>query len=160
MTSVNTDRIVKEIELAATPDRVWKALTDVREFNTWFGSQLRDPFEVGKPSSGPNPGCGHEDLVMTITVVEMDEGARRFAYRWHPYAIDHEMDYTNEPTTLVEFTLRATPTGTLLTVTESGFDAVPLERRAEAFRMHTQGWEAQLENIDRYVNKKAPAGQA
>jgi uncharacterized protein YndB with AHSA1/START domain len=75
-----------------------------------------------------------------------------FSYRWHPYAVEPGVDYAHEPTTLVEFHLAEVAGGTYLMVVESGFDGIPLPRRAEAFRMNDQGWTGQLANIARYVS--------
>ena len=76
---------------------------------------------------------------------------RLFSFRWHPYAIDEKVDYSKEPTTLVEFRLEPVPEGTRLTVVESGFDRIPVERRAEAYRMNEGGWAEQMENVKRHV---------
>src|SRR6266571_4837792 len=56
-----------------------------------------------------------------------------------------------EPTTLVEFTLEETEGGTALTIVESGFDRIPLGRRAEAFRMNDNGWTGQIKQLAKYV---------
>jgi uncharacterized protein YndB with AHSA1/START domain len=85
-------------------------------------------------------------------LVERIEPERYFSYRWHPYAIDPAADYSAEPTTLVEFTLQDTEEGTAVTIVESGFDRIPLARRAEAFRMNDQGWAGQIKNLARYVS--------
>ena len=145
-----TDRIEKTILLRAPKTRVWRALTDSREFGTWFKVNLEGPFEVGRSVRGRITNPGYEYLVFEMTVVRMDP-EEVFAYRWHPYAIDPQVDYSNEPTTLVEFRLEATADGTMLTLVESGFDRIPAERRAEAFRMNDQGWSAQMQNIRRHV---------
>ena len=83
------------------------------------------------------------------------EPERFFSFTWHPYAVDPKKDYSKETPTLVEFRLESVPNGTLLIVTESGFDKVPANRRAEAFRMNDEGWGIQLENIAKYVAKKS-----
>ena len=93
---------------------------------------------------------GHEGMKFDITVDRM-EPERLFSFRWHPYAVDAKVDYSNEPTTLIVFELKDVPEGTLLTVVESGFDGIPAARRAEAFRMNEQGWAMQLKNIERHV---------
>ena len=49
------------------------------------------------------------------------------------------------------FTLEDAGSGTLLTVVESGFDQVPPDRRMEAFRMNSGGWDAQMRNIAGHV---------
>jgi hypothetical protein len=90
---------------------------------------------------------------MDVMVVKM-EAERLFSFQWHPYAVDPKMDYSKEPPTLVEFTLEPTAAGVLLRVTESGFDALPPERRDEAFRMNAGGWTAQLKNIEAHVRQK------
>ena len=83
--------------------------------------------------------------------VERLEPERLLSYRWHPYAIEPGVDYSSEPTTLVEFQLDEVAEGTRLTLTESGFDRIPLSRRAEAFRMNDGGWAEQMKNIARHV---------
>jgi uncharacterized protein YndB with AHSA1/START domain len=155
MTSSNTDRIEKRIELRATPARVWRALTDHREFGEWFGVKLEGPFVVGEATRGRITYPGYEHLVMEVVVQRM-EAERLFAYDWHPYAVDPKVDYSAEPPTRVEF--RLTPTaagGTLLVVSESGFDRIPAARRAEAFRMNEGGWAQQMTNVEAYVARNA-----
>jgi uncharacterized protein YndB with AHSA1/START domain len=153
MKTISTDRIEKQIELKAPPARVWRALTDHKEFGQWFRVNLEQPFIVGKTTRGRITYPGYEHLVMEV-VVEKMEPDRLFSFRWHPYAVDPKVDYSKEPPTLVEFRLEKTATGTLLRVSESGFDAIPASRRAEAFRMNSGGWEQQLKNIDAHVTKK------
>lgn len=150
MDKSNTDRIEKTIELAASPERVWRALTDYKEFGAWFRANLDGPFVAGKPTRGRITYPGYEHLVMDVLVVKM-ERERLFSFHWHPYAIDPQVDYSKEPPTLVEFTLEKSATGTLLRVTESGFDALPAARRDEAFRMNSGGWTEQMKNIEHYV---------
>jgi uncharacterized protein YndB with AHSA1/START domain len=146
----HTDRIEKQIELKATPARVWQALTDYLEFGQWFGVNLETPFKSGETTRGNINYPGYEHLVMEVVVKEM-EPERLFSFYWHPYAIDPTVDYSQEPPTLVEFILRASSQGTLLTVTESGFDAIAAARRDEAFRMNSGGWEQQMKNIEQHV---------
>jgi len=147
----SSDRIEKRILLQAPRSRVWRALTKAEEFGAWFRVKLEGEFAVGKRIQGRITYPGYEHLTMDLTVERMDE-ERLFSLRWHPYAIDPKVDYSKEPTTLVEFQLEEVAEGTMLTVVESGFDQIPAERRAEAFRMNSQGWAAQVENIRRHVN--------
>lgn len=151
MTS-STDRIEKEILLKATRARVWRALSEAEEFGKWFGVALKgQTFAVGRRVRGLiNGGCGHENVMFDALVVEM-KPERLFSYRWHPYAVDATIDYTKEETTLVVMELTDVEGGTLLKVFESGFDKVPATRRLEAFRLNSGGWEAQLQNIAKYV---------
>lgn len=157
MQVVNLDRspdlIKKQIQLKAPPARVWQALTDSREFGQWFGCLLEGPFTAGETTSGKiTDPPGYEHLVMDLQIVEMD-AERRFSFRWHPYAIERGVDYSGEPTTLVEFVLEEKAEGTLLTISESGFELIPEARRAEAFRMNEGGWKIQAENIARHVHR-------
>src|SRR5919198_853969 len=128
--TTNTDRFETEIILDAQRSRVWRALTDVKQFNQWFGVNLAGEFAPGREVSGRITIKGYDHVTMTVQVETMDP-ERRFAFRWHPYAIDPNVDYSNEPTTLVTFTLEDANGGTRLTVVESGFDQIPLHRRAE-----------------------------
>jgi uncharacterized protein YndB with AHSA1/START domain len=146
----STDRIEKSIDLSAPPSRVWRALTDHTEFGQWFGVNLEGPFRPGAGVRGRITHPGYDHLVMEVWVERMDP-ERLFSFRWHPYAVDPKINYSKEPTTLVEFTLEKTPKGTRLRVTESGFDAIPASRRAEAFRMNSGGWEAQVKNLQAHV---------
>jgi uncharacterized protein YndB with AHSA1/START domain len=148
---MNTDRIEKKIVLRAPPSRVWRAITTVEEFNSWFRVKLRGTFAPGQKLEGPITYPGYEHLKMEITV-EKVEPQRLLSYRWHPNAVDPKIDYSAEPTTLVEFKLEEVPGGTELTLVESGFDRLPPERRAEAFRGNEGGWAQQLENIARHVS--------
>lgn len=150
MSDSRTDRIEKQIVLKAPRARVFRALTDTHEFGAWFGVVFDGPFAVDRVLRGKITTKGYDHLTMEIRV-ERIEPERHFSFRWHPYAIDPGVDYSKEPTTLVTFTLEDTPGGTRLTVVESGFDAIPAARRAEAFRMNAQGWEAQMKNVERHV---------
>ena len=148
------DRIEKRIELNAPLSRVWRALTDHREFGEWFRVKLDGPFIPGQVSTGHITYPGYEHLRWEVKVQEM-QPERLFSYTWHPYAVENNIDYSGETPTLVEFRLSAIANGTLLVVAESGFDKVPSGRREEAFRMNDGGWAQQVKNIQTYVNEKA-----
>jgi uncharacterized protein YndB with AHSA1/START domain len=144
--------IEKRIELKAPVSRVWRALTDFREFGDWFRVKLENPFVPGKISRGKITHPGYEHVQMEV-MVQTIQPEQIFSFSWHPYAIDPKIDYSKEPSTLVEFRLEKTPTGTLLTLIESGFDKIPAARRFEAFRMNDGGWTQQLKNIEAYVTQ-------
>ena len=148
-----TDRVEKRIELKAPVARVWRALTDYREFGEWFLVKIDGPFVPGDVSRGHITHPGYEHLQWEAVVKAM-EPERLFSFTWHPYAVDPKMDYSAEPQTLVEFRLEKTAEGTLLTVTESGFDRIPAGRRAEAFLRNDGGWAEQMKNIERHVAEK------
>jgi uncharacterized protein YndB with AHSA1/START domain len=147
------DRIEKRIELKAPVARVWRALTDYREFGEWFRVKIDGPFVPGEVSRGHITHPGYEHLPWEAVVKAM-EPERLFSFTWHPYAADPKVDYSKEPPTLVEFRLETTAQGTLLMVTESGFDRIPAERRPEAFLRNDRGWTEQMKNIERYVGEK------
>ena len=149
----NTDQLRKEIDLAAPVSRVWRALTDHHEFGAWFRVNLAGPFVPGKTTHGTLTFPGYEHLKVSYMIERM-EPETYFSFRWHPYAIDPKVDYSKEQPTLVEFRLEKTVTGTHLTVTESGFDAIPAHRRDEAFRMNSGGWAQQLVHINAYIKEK------
>jgi uncharacterized protein YndB with AHSA1/START domain len=158
---MSTDRIEKQVVLHAPLDRVWRAISDSGEFGRWFGVRFDGPFVAGANITG----------VITPTTVDADvaklqephtgvkkswqiiavEPPRYFAYRWHPFAVDPAVDYDHEPTTLVEFTLSETPEGVLLTIVESGFDALPVARRSAAFEANSGGWAKQVEVVRKYL---------
>ncbi|HVP54872.1 MAG TPA: SRPBCC family protein [Candidatus Eisenbacteria bacterium] len=144
------NRIEKRIEIKAPVSRVWCALTDHREFGEWFRVKLDGPFLAGQLSTGHMTHPGYEHLKWEV-MIEKIEPERLFSMRWHPYAVDPNIDYSKETPTLVEFTLEKTAAGTLLTVTESGFENVPADRRLEALGMNDGGWEIQVKNIETYV---------
>jgi uncharacterized protein YndB with AHSA1/START domain len=150
------DRIEKRIELKAPISRVWRALTDHREFGEWFRVKLDGPFVPGQVSRGQitYPGCEH---IKWEAVVQKMEHERLFSFTWpHPKSLDKTdspLDYSGEPATLVEFRLEKIPTGTLLLLTESGFDKIASDRRLEAFRRNDGGWTEQMKNIERYVSQ-------
>jgi uncharacterized protein YndB with AHSA1/START domain len=145
-----TDRIEKEIILRAPRSRVWRALANAEEFGAWFGIKLDGAFAPGASVQGQITMSGDELVTIEIAIERMDPESR-MSYRWHPYPAKSGVDYSSEPTTLVEFELEEVAGGTQLRVVESGFDRIPLARRAEAFRMNDAGWAEELENIARYV---------
>jgi len=145
-----SDRIEKHIELKAPISRVWRALTDYREFGQWFQVKLDGPFQPGKVSTGHITYPGYEDRKWEA-VVQKIEPETFFSFTWHPYAVDPKVDYSKETPTLVEFRLEKTSTGTLLRLTESGFDKIPSDRRLEAFGRNDGGWTEQMKNIEKHV---------
>jgi uncharacterized protein YndB with AHSA1/START domain len=148
-----SDRVEKKIDLKAPVSRVWRALTNHHEFGEWFRVKLDGPFAPGEVSTGHMTYPGYEHYKWNAVVQKM-EPEKLFSFTWHPYALDRERDYSKETPTLVEFRLDKTSTGTLLTVTESGFDKVPADRRDQAYRSNDKGWTIQMTNIEAYVAQK------
>jgi uncharacterized protein YndB with AHSA1/START domain len=150
------DRIEKRIELKAPVSRVWRALTDYREFGEWFRVKLDGPFVEGQVSRGTMTYPGYEH-VKWEAIIQKIEPERLFSFTWpHPKSFDasnYTGDYSNDPRTLVEFSLEKTGNGTLLVLTESGFDQLPGDLRLEAFRRNEGGWTEQMKNIENYVAK-------
>jgi uncharacterized protein YndB with AHSA1/START domain len=144
------NRIEKRIEIDASTSRIWKALTDSHEFGEWFRVKLDGPFKTGEVSRGHVTYPGYEHLKWEANIQAIDP-ERYFAFTWHPYAVNPKIDYSDEPPTLVEFTLNPTANGALLTVIESGFDKLPLGRGLEALRMNETGWAIQMHNIQAYI---------
>lgn len=146
------DRIEKRIELKAPVERVWRAVTDYREFGEWFRVKIEAPFVVGEEARGQilHPGYEH---VTWRAVIQKIEPQTLFSFTWHPFAADKAVDYSHEEPTLVEFRLEPTATGTLLMLTESGFDRIPAHRRDEAFMRNDGGWTQQMKNIESHVGK-------
>jgi len=158
---MSTDRIEKEILLRAPRKRVWRALADSKEFGHWFGMKFDGPFTPGAVMRGViSPSKvnaevarvqkAHEGVAFDITI-EKIEPERLFSFRWHPGAVEPGMDYSAEPTTLVEFVLEESAEGVLLTVRESGFDRIPLARRAKAFTANEGGWSIMVKVIEEYL---------
>ena len=142
--------IEKRVELKAPVSRVWRALTDHREFGEWFRVKLEGPFVPGQKSRGRITYPGYEHVEWQATVKEM-QPERLFSFTWHPYAVEPGTDYSKEEPTLVEFRLQPVEGGTLLIITESGFDKIPAHRRIEALRMNDRGWTEQTRNIASHV---------
>ena len=158
---MDTDRIEKKIVLKSTLERVWQAICDSTRFGTWFGVEFEGPFVAGSWMNGrivptkvdpevaklqePHTGASFRMLVEQI------EPMKRFSFRWHPFAIDPSHDYSNEPTTLVAFELAEIDGGVLLTITESGFEQIPIARRAQAFEANEGGWAHQAKLIEKYL---------
>lgn len=147
-----THRIEKTVVLRAPRARVWRAISTAAEFGAWFGVALEGTFSEGTTARGRITTAGYEHLTMEMQI-ERIEPERYFAFRWHPYAIDAAVDYASRPTTLVEFTIDDSSGSTVLTIVESGFDRLPRERRAEAFRSNEGGWTIQVTNIERHVSQ-------
>ena len=158
---MSTDRIEKKILLRAPLKRVWRALSDSSEFGAWFGVKFDGPFVPGAHIRGKIVGTSvdddvakaqrqFKDLPFEITIDRI-EPERLLSFRWHPNAVDRSRDYSHEPTTLIEFTLEQVADGVMLTVSESGFDQIPLERRAEAFKSNEQGWGIVITLVEKYL---------
>jgi uncharacterized protein YndB with AHSA1/START domain len=162
---MSTDVIRKEILLKAPAARVWRALSDAQEFGRWFGFRLDGQFQPGAKMTGVIVGTEVDDEVRKAQKqyegkrvelqVERMEPEKVFSFRWHPNATDESKDYSAEPTTLVEFTMQQTPDGVNLTLTESGFETIPLERRAQAFSSNDHGWSVMVPIIGKYVAQQA-----
>ncbi len=148
------DRIEEKAFLRVPLARAWHALADAEEFGAWFGVKLAGAFAPGASVKGTITEKEYEGLPFEMTVDRI-EPQRLFSWRWHPYAVDPDVDYSAEPTTLVECELEEVAGDTLLSLVESGFDGIPAARRAEAYRMHEEGWAAQMKSIERYLAKAA-----
>lgn len=145
------DKIEKTLDLEAPVARVWRAITDHREFGQWFRVALEGPFAVGEVSRGriTYPGYEHMEWVATVQAMEPQHF---FAFTWCPYTPAKGEETPTEPTTLVEFKLEPTAQGTRLVIIESGFSKLSDDaRRDEALRMNSQGWEEQVRNITAHV---------
>jgi uncharacterized protein YndB with AHSA1/START domain len=151
MSVTSTGRIEKTVLLRAPRARVWRAVADAGAFGTWFGVELAGSFAPGARLRGKITHEGYEHVPFDITIEQM-EPERLLSWRWHPdAAVQPDLDYSGEPTTLVVFTLEEVTGGTKLTVTESGFDEIPLERCAAAYRGNDEGWAQQMRAIEQYV---------
>lgn len=156
MNVTSTDRIERQVLIHAPAERVWKAVADPHSFGDWFGVDLSGAghFRPGTRLRGRITHPGYEHVWFDVSV-ERVEPERLLSWRWHPGATDTAVDYSSEPTTLVVFELREVADGTLLTVVESGFDALPPERRAEAYRGNEEGWSGQVAAVEQYVTSRA-----
>jgi uncharacterized protein YndB with AHSA1/START domain len=154
-------KIEKQVVLRAPLERVWRAISDAEEFGRWFGVRFDGPFVAGasvtaaiSPTSVDSAVAerqeAHAGVQSTWRIVAV-EPPRRFAYRWHPFAIEPGVDYDQEPTTLVEFTLSEQADGVLLTISESGFEAIPQARRGPAFEANGEGWAIQTTLVRKYI---------
>lgn len=162
-----TDRIEKTTLLRAPRERVWRAISDAKHFGSWFGVDFDGPFVAGQHLTGKIVPTSVDAEVAKSQepyrgrafdfTIDRIEPMRLFSFRWHPFAVDPNVDYSNEQTTLVEFVLEELAEGTKLVITESGFDKVPLERRAQAFAMNEQGWAAQTKLIEKYLANASAA---
>lgn len=148
---MNTDSIERQIHIRAPRSKVWRALADAESFGDWFGVALKGKhFSAGQPIEGPITYPGYEHVLWRV-VVDRIEPEHRLSFYWHPFAIDPKRDYSQETPTLVVFELEETAAGTLLRLTESGFDQIPPSRRLDAFRANSGGWDQQMVNIENYV---------
>ena len=149
----NSENVIeRQIEISAPISKVWAALTDAKLFGQWFGANMHSSFIAGKTTKAKNIAKGFE-MNMEFFIKDI-EPQHYFSYAWHPFPLDQTFDYSKEEPTLVEFHLEEIASGTLLKVKESGFNLVTASRRAEAFKMHSGGWEAQLKNIEAFVEKQ------
>lgn len=154
MAKTTPNHIERSVLIRAPRDQVWDALTDARKFGEWFHVHLRGDFEPGETITGSVTEKDLHGLQVKMDIGLMDR-QRLFSWRWHPGAINPNIDYSREPTTLVEFKLEDGPKGaTHLTVVESGFREIPPERRDAAYRLNYEGWGIQMSRIEDYVTSK------
>ena len=161
----STDRIEKKILLRAPLKRVWRALSDSKEFGTWFGVKFDEPFQPGVHIRGKIVGTAVDPEVAKLQkqfahipfeiTIERIEPGRLLSFRWHPNATEPGIDYSDEPTTLIEFTLEEVRNGVMLTVTESGFERIPLARRAKAFEGNEKGWGMVITLVEKHLAQTA-----
>lgn len=147
----STDRVEKRLVLRAPRSRVWRAISTPAEFSAWFRIRLDGAFAEGATVRGDVIHSTGDHVCTVEMQIERIEPERYFSYRWHPYPMDPTYDYSAEPTTLVEFIVDDAEGGTAVTIVESGFDQIPIHRRAEAFRMNDGGWTALIGNLARHV---------
>jgi len=159
------DRIEKNVLLHVSLERAWNALADAKTYGEWFGVAFDGPFVAGARLHGTivptkadlEVAKLQEPYVGTSFDITVDriEPPHLFSFRWHPYAVEPGVDYSDEPTTLIRFTLEQKADGVLLTVTESGFKRIPLDRRAKAFTANESGWMMQMTLIEKYLARSA-----
>lgn len=157
------DSIEKTILLKAPRSRVWRAITESEQFGAWFGMRVDRPFAPGTTVKATMVGTTVDADVAKKQkeyagtpfemVIERVEPETLFSFRWHPGPPG--TDYAKEPMTLVEFRLAEAPGGVMLTVTESGFDKIPLARRAQAFNGNAEGWAIVVTLIEKYVAQQS-----
>jgi uncharacterized protein YndB with AHSA1/START domain len=158
---VNKDRIEKEILLHAPPEPVWRAISDSGRFGAWFGVAFDGPFAAGARLTGRiTPTTVDEEIARLQEpyagkafefLVERIEPMRRISFRWHPFAVDAGVDYSNEPMTLIALEMREAAGSVILTISESGFDRIPHARRARAIAANDGGWAMQMKLIEKYL---------
>jgi uncharacterized protein YndB with AHSA1/START domain len=143
--------IERTIDLKASVDRVWTALTDYEEFGAWFRLELDGPFQVGRVTTGVVNCPGHEGLPFWARVTVM-EAPRRFSFVWPmDESVDPDDPDIEHKVTLVDFTLEPLAEGARLTVRESGFERLPADKRLQVFRDNNGGWDFQMKNIRSHV---------
>lgn len=145
--------IEKRVTLRAPRSKVWRALTTIDQFCSWFGvATWEGTFAPGaRVRMVMRPEIAGDDDYY-IFVEEMRPESL-FSWRWHPGKKDPHADYSAEPTTLVVFELKDVAGGTELTITESGFNQLSLERRARVYRENVGGWNEQAVALERYVSQ-------
>ncbi|WP_321356187.1 SRPBCC family protein [Pseudomonas extremaustralis] len=151
------DRIERKVLLNVSRKQVWNALVDAEQFGDWFGIALKGKtFVAGETIEAPITYPGYEHVIWKARI-ERILPQTLFSFRWHPYAVDKDVDYDQETPTLVEFTIEDRAPGILLRVVESGFNSLPTERRQKAFKMNSRGWDEQMGNIESYLNRARQA---
>jgi uncharacterized protein YndB with AHSA1/START domain len=146
--------IEKRILIRAPRERVWRAIANAEEFSKWFGVKIDGVFEPGARVKMTATNKGYEGMVVYVTIEQM-EPDRFLSWRWHPGAPQPDVDYSAEPTTLVEFHVEDAEGGAMLTVRETGFDQISLARRAGVYKDNVGGWEAQTQSLARYIGQDA-----
>lgn len=145
-------RIERSIEIDAPPARVFRALTDAQELGVWFRVAIEGAIAPGEEVWMTSLAEGHAGQRFNVRIGEMTP-PHRMVWHWHPGEVDPAIDYAGEPRTTVTFVLTPTAGGTRLTVTETGFGAIGLERRAKVFQDNSAGWTEVLTWLRRHVQE-------
>lgn len=122
-----------EIEIKASPAKVWSKLATLEGLKEWFGRDLIFEHRVGGrfQLQGEQPGEGPYRFVGQVVKIDVE---KELAFTW-------KSESESWPThTLVSFRLEPTASGTRVTLTHSGFAALGAPLNKNAFEGHVQGW--------------------
>ena len=150
MAIAELSRIDRTIEIQAPPERVFKALTNADELSDWFQVRVEGQITAGGEVWMTSVHPDHAGQRWPVRIVELS-APRRVVWQWHPGQVDPTRDYSREPQTTVTFTLEPSGGGTRVSVSETGFDRIALERRAKVYEDNSQGWSEVLVWLQKYV---------
>jgi uncharacterized protein YndB with AHSA1/START domain len=152
MTVAEEHRIDRSITIKASPERVWRALTTPAELSAWFKVQIEGELAPNTEVWMTSTHAGYEGQRFHVRIVELSP-PHRLVWQWHPGEVDPNVDYSREPRTTVTFALEPVAGGTKVNLSETGFDAIALARRAKVFADNSQGWAEVLGWLQQYAEQ-------
>jgi uncharacterized protein YndB with AHSA1/START domain len=142
---VDLQDVTHEITVYASPDDVWRAITDPEQTRLyWFGALNRSSWKPGERWTSESP---EGELYLDGEIISVD-APRKLVHTFH---VVHEPDAAAEAPSKMTFELAPVGRGTHLRVTHEGLGAAGMA-------YVTGGWEHILTGMKRFLESQPAVG--